>query len=156
MTQLPEVKLYVDRANSALKQAKENLFEPRRLSVMSGNGLDQLNPKEREAILEFVQLLEQRLGDLVCSVALFGSKARGESTPDSDLDVLVVVDSDDWRLHKQVRYLAADICLKYELNLSPRVWSVAHRREMEAMNSLLHQNIQSESIELLESSRPAG
>ena len=123
---------------------------------MSENGLDRLNPKERDAILEFVHLLEERFGDRISSVALFGSKARGESIPDSDLDLLVVVDSDDWRVHKKIRYLAADISLKYELDLSPRVWSVAHRREMETINSLLHQNIQKDGINLLEISRLPG
>ena len=73
-----------------------------------------------------------------------------------DLDVLVVVDSDDWRIHKRVRYLAADTCLKYDLDLSPRVWSASHRREMEAINSLLLQNIQRDSINLLEISRVVG
>ena len=122
---------------------------------MSGNGLDRLSRREREAILEFVQLLEERFDDLVSSVSLFGSKARGESTPDSDLDLLVVVDSDDWRIHKQIRYLAADMCLKYELTLSPRVWSTSHRREMEAISSLLYQNIQRDGVNLLEASRLA-
>jgi predicted nucleotidyltransferase len=123
---------------------------------MFENGLDRLNPREQEAILEFVRLLEEQFGDLVSSVALFGSKARGESAPDSDIDVLVVVNSDDWRMHKQVRYLAADVCLKYELNLSPRVWSLSHRREMAAISSLLYQNIQRDGINLLEASRLAG
>jgi len=123
---------------------------------MFENGLDRLNPREREAILEFVHLLEDRFGDRISSVALFGSKARGESTPDSDLDLLVVVDSDDWRVHKQVRYLAADVCLKYEVELSPRVWSLSHQQEMDAINTLLHQNIQREGIHLLKSSRLPG
>jgi predicted nucleotidyltransferase len=123
---------------------------------MSGNGLDRLNPTEQEAVLEFVRLLEERFGGLVSSVALFGSKARGESTPDSDLDVLVVVDSDDWRLHKQIRYLAADIFLKYDVNLSPRVWSVSHSQEMEDLQSLLYQNIRRDSITLLEISGATG
>jgi predicted nucleotidyltransferase len=122
---------------------------------MPGNGLDQLEPREQEAVLEFVDLLERRFGDIISCVALFGSKARGESEVDSDLDVLVVMNSDDWRIHKQVRYLAADISLKHELELSPRVWSVSHRREMEAMNSLLHQNIQRDSINLRKASRSA-
>jgi predicted nucleotidyltransferase len=122
---------------------------------MPGNSLDQLEPREQEAVLEFVDLLERRFGDLISSVVLFGSKARGESGVDSDLDVLVVMNSDDWRIHKEVRYLAADVSLKYELELSPRVWSVSHRREMEAMNSLLHQNIQRDSINLREASRSA-
>jgi len=53
-------------------------------------------------------------GALVCPDGL--SVAQSE---------LVVVDSDDWWVHKQIRYLAADTCLKYDLNLSPRVWSTS-------------------------------
>ena len=114
-----------------------------------------LNPTEQQVILEFVQSLEDQFGELVRSVLLFGSKARGDSIPDSDLDVLVVVDSDDWRVHKQIRYLAADICLKYDLNLSPRVWSTSHLREMEELQPLLYQNIHRDGISLLELSPAA-
>jgi predicted nucleotidyltransferase len=124
--------------------------------VMSGNGLDHLSPTEREAIIEFVRLLGEQFGNLVSSVALFGSKARGDSTLDSDLDVLVVVDSDDWRVHKRIRYLAADICLRYDIDLSPRVWSISHRQEMEELRSLLYQNVRRDSINLLEISGVTG
>lgn len=123
---------------------------------MNGNDLGRLSPREQGAILEFVRLLEEHFGKLVSSVALFGSKARGERSPDSDLDLLVVVDSDDWRIHKQIRYLAADICLKYDVDLSPRVWSVSHRQEMEELGSFLYQNIRRDSINLLEISGVAG
>lgn len=112
--------------------------------------LEHLAPTERRALVEFVQLLRERFNGLVQSALLFGSKARGENGPESDLDVLVVVDSDDWRLHKQIRYLAADICLEYDLNLSPRVWSVTHQREVEELQTLLYQNIHRDGISLLE------
>ena len=75
---------------------------------------------------------------------------------ESDLDVLVVVNSDDWRVHKQIRYLAADICLKYSLNLSPRVWSASHRQEIEELQTLLYQNIHRDSINLLGPSPATG
>jgi len=122
---------------------------------MSSN-LNRLNPTEQQVILEFVQSLEAQFSELVRVVLLFGSKARGDSTPDSDLDVLVVVDSDDWRVHKQIRYLAADVCLKYGLNVSPRVWSTSHLREMEELRPLLYQNIQRDAINLLELSLAIG
>jgi len=111
--------------------------------------LEHLSPTERKAILEFVQLLKEQFNGRIRSALLFGSKARGEGSPDSDLDVLVVVDSDDWRVHKQIRHLAADICLKYGLNLSPRVWSTSHHREVEELQPLLYQNICRDSINLL-------
>jgi predicted nucleotidyltransferase len=118
--------------------------------------LEHLTPTEQQAVLEFVHLLQERFNGRVRSALLFGSKARGEGSPDSDLDVLVVIDSDDWRVHKQIRYLAADICLKYDLNLSPRVWSTSHRREMEELQTLLYQNIRRDGVNLLALSPAAG
>jgi len=112
--------------------------------------LEYLTPTEQQAVLEFVHLLQEWFNGRVRSALLFGSRARGEGSPDSDLDVLVVIDSDDWRVHKQIRYLAADICLKYDLNLSPRVWSASHHREMEELQTLLYQNIHRDGISLLE------
>ena len=123
---------------------------------MSRRNLNHLSPAEQRMILEFVHLLEERFGALIRSILIFGSKARGDSTPDSDFDVLVVVDSDDWQMHKQIRYLAADICLKYGLELSPRVWSVTHRQEMEELQPLLYQNILRDGINLLELSPAVG
>ena len=116
---------------------------------MPGASLDHLHTTEQQAVLEFVRVLEERFNGLIRSVLLFGSKARAESTPESDLDLLVVVESDDWRVHKQIRYLAADICLKYDLNLSPRVWSTSHKQEVEKLQSLLYQNIQRDGINLM-------
>jgi predicted nucleotidyltransferase len=112
--------------------------------------LKHLQPTEQQALDEFIRLIQKQFSDLVQLVLLFGSKARGDDTLDSDLDVLVVVDSDDWRLHKQIRYLAADVCLKYDLNLSPRVWSVSHLQKMKEIEASLYRNIQRDGINLLE------
>ena len=35
--------------------------------------------------------LEQRLGDRLAAVYLYGSRARGDARPDSDIDVLIVL-----------------------------------------------------------------
>lgn len=123
---------------------------------MTQVGLEHLTSQEQQAVLEFVRWLKEQFGDLVRSAWLFGSKARGDSAPDSDIDVLVVVGSEDWRIHKQVRYLAADICLMYGLNLSPRVWSDAHLWEMQELQTLLYQNIRRDGINLLDRSPIAG
>jgi predicted nucleotidyltransferase len=85
-------------------------------------GLEHLTFQEQQAVLEFVQWLKERFGDIVQSAWLFGSKARGDSAPDSDIDVLVVVNSEDWRIHKQVRFLAADICLMYGMTPLKKGW----------------------------------
>ena len=118
--------------------------------MMSEGNLEHLDPVEQHALAEFVQRLRNRFDGGLYSALLFGSRARGEGSPGSDLDVLVVVESNDWRIHKEIRYLAADICYKYALDLSPRVWSVEHLREMEQLRSHLVQNIQQDSISLSE------
>lgn len=110
--------------------------------------LEHLDPTEKRALVEFVRRLRERFDGGLRTALLFGSKARGTGTQGSDLDVLVVVNSDDWQVHKQIRYLAADICLEYNLQLSPRVWGPAHQKEMEQLQSQLYQNILRDGISL--------
>lgn len=45
----------------------------------------------REYINLFLNKLKQALGDDLLSVALFGSIARGDGTPESDIDLLIIV-----------------------------------------------------------------
>jgi predicted nucleotidyltransferase len=117
---------------------------------MAESNLEHLNPTERQALAAFIRRLRERFDGGLQSAQLFGSRARGEGSPGSDLDVLVVVDSEDWRVHKEIRYLAADICLEYGLELSPRVWSTSHLQEMEQLQGHLYLNIQRDGISLSE------
>lgn len=47
----------------------------------------------REALLEEIRRrLAARHGDRLCGVVLYGSEARGDAGPDSDVDVLVLLE----------------------------------------------------------------
>jgi predicted nucleotidyltransferase len=66
-------------------------------------GLDRatLGESERRTLERLVGLLEERLGEELVSVWLYGSRARGERPHDeSDVDVIVVTQKgmDDWDL----------------------------------------------------------
>lgn len=57
-----------------------------------------LTPEEQVWLDAYREALAQRFPELVRQIIIFGSKARGAATADSDLDVLVVIREGDWRL----------------------------------------------------------
>ncbi len=49
-------------------------------------------PTYRSLLDCFVALVQEAMGDRVISIVLYGSVARGDATPESDMDLLLVVD----------------------------------------------------------------
>jgi predicted nucleotidyltransferase len=82
-----------------------------------------LTENERAALDAFVAALSEQYGDEILSVRLFGSKARGDYSADSDLDVLVLATHDEWQFRQGISFLAADISLDHDLILAPKVVS---------------------------------
>jgi predicted nucleotidyltransferase len=64
--------------------------------------------------------LTQRLGDQLEAVYLYGSHARGEARPDSDIDVLVVLNGefDYFNMIERTCKLAADLSLENDTVVS--------------------------------------
>jgi predicted nucleotidyltransferase len=50
-----------------------------------------LSPAERRVVAEFAARVRARFGDRLARIVLFGSRARGDVTEESDIDVLVLV-----------------------------------------------------------------
>ena len=75
------------------------------------------------ALTEFVKRLRHALSANVVDVRLFGSQARGEATPESDIDVLVVVQPESERtaLEDRAIDIAFDVNLEFNVYISPRV-----------------------------------
>ena len=84
----------------------------------------------------------------VTDVFLFGSKARGEGRPDSDLDVVVLVDRTDYAFKQTILWLAAEISLDYDVLLSPRVIPLEAWRKMVEADTLFYRSVASEGIAL--------
>jgi len=75
------------------------------------------------AISEFVNRLRRQLPAHVAAIRLFGSEARGDATPESDIDVLVVVEPEDQRVALETRVvnIAFDVNIEYNVFISPLV-----------------------------------
>lgn len=82
-----------------------------------------LNKKEQSALQQFQAALEKEFHDTLVEVKLFGSRARGDARKDSDIDVLVVVATDDWQVCDIVYDIATDILLEMDVCISPKVIS---------------------------------
>jgi predicted nucleotidyltransferase len=67
-----------------------------------------LSDLERRALEAMVGALRERFGEDLVAIWLYGSRARGESHPESDVDVLVVFRDADWRRQHDVKNLAWD------------------------------------------------
>lgn len=84
---------------------------------------DHLAPGDRRALDEYVGRLRRELGDEIVELRLFGSKARGTATPESDIDVLVVVESATPDVENRIVDLAFDVNLDHGVLISPVVFS---------------------------------
>ena len=81
----------------------------------------------RRAVNEFVRRLRHDLPDNILDLRLFGSEARGDAAPDSDIDVLVVVQPEHERpaLETRVVDIAFDVNLEFNVFISPSVTTPA-------------------------------
>ena len=107
-----------------------------------------LTAQERQAISVFVDRLHQRFPGEILQVILFGSKARGDSQPWSDIDVLAIVREESWPLRGEISTLAARVSLEYDVLLGPRVIGHERWKRMERDRFGLYQNVVADGVPL--------
>ena len=102
--------------------------------------------KEKNAILAFKKALNDSLRNNIISLSLFGSTARGDSDGDSDIDILIVLNEISWEITKEISRISLDIDLKYNVNISPTVFSMEEYNKNKYFKSSFIQNLEKESI----------
>lgn len=107
-----------------------------------------LQPNEREAIESFAQRLRAQYASRVYHALLFGSKARGDSRPESDIDVLLIVDQVNWQFRHIISNIAADVSLEHNVLIGPRVIGQERWRRMQREGFGLYRNVEREGIPL--------
>jgi uncharacterized protein len=107
-----------------------------------------LAPDEQRALTALLGALRKRFPDTINRVVLFGSKSRGDSDSESDIDLLIVVNEYSWALEKEISRLATQVDYEYQVVLSDHIVSDTRFEQMAARREPLYCHIEREAIEL--------
>ncbi|MDQ7827266.1 MAG: nucleotidyltransferase domain-containing protein [Candidatus Eremiobacteraeota bacterium] len=107
-----------------------------------------LSPSEKDALRQFKTRAESSLGGHLVKILLFGSKARGDASEESDIDLMVVLNDDDPALEDLILDIAYEVNLAHEFYLSPKVITLKSLEDRTWRATPFIKAIEKESIEL--------
>ncbi len=85
-----------------------------------------MKANEKEALSELKRVLEERVG--VLDLILYGSKARGDDSPDSDIDVMIKVEDYTQEIESAIDDAVFETNLEHDCLVSAVIFS---RKELE-------------------------
>jgi predicted nucleotidyltransferase len=108
--------------------------------------MPRLAAKERRVLEEFKKKIQENYPEEQVYLTLFGSRARGEAAKESDMDILVVIRSEDWKLGDRIRELGYDLELRQGIVLSIQVMSQRHVEQLKEIGSQFLHEVEREGI----------
>jgi predicted nucleotidyltransferase len=106
--------------------------------------MKELKPNELAAVQELRQVLARDYG--LVELRLIGSKARGDSGPESDIDVVIVLEDCDWQRKRRVFRLCFELSLKFDVLLAPIVFTRERFNSDRNRTTPFYQNVQREGV----------
>ncbi|UJS18805.1 MAG: nucleotidyltransferase domain-containing protein [Candidatus Jettenia sp.] len=107
-----------------------------------------MKEEDKEIVLEFKRRLTEDIRVQIEKVIVFGSRARGEGTEDSDLDVIVLVREKTPKIEKKLEDVAYSVMWDYDFRpiISLKVFSKSQFDEATAKGFSFYKHIQKEGI----------
>jgi len=99
---------------------------------------------------KYVEEIRKIYGNHLKSVILYGSYARGDFRPDSDIDIMILVDLTDLeveRYRKRLSNFTYDFNEKYSTDIKPIAKNDAHFKKWLGVYPF-YTNVQEEGVEL--------
>ena len=101
---------------------------------------------------QYVEEIKRIYGSHVKQIILYGSYARGDFRPDSDVDIMILVDMSDLELKaygQQLSYMTYDFNMDHDLDIKPIAKSQQHFQNwVEAYP--FYANVEKEGVKLFE------
>jgi predicted nucleotidyltransferase len=108
----------------------------------------ELNRNQKEAIARYLEILSQIYREQISKVILFGSVARDDFSPESDIDLLIVTANGGQNLKDEISMACFDIMLETEVILSPLVMDEETYEWHKQYRDPLYNQIQKDGIDL--------
>jgi len=105
-----------------------------------------LNKEETGVLEEFKRRVQEQFPGEFVNMLVFGSKARGDATQESDIDVIVITHSDDKKLAKNIRYAGYDLEIEHGIILSIQVYSERYINYLRNIPTQFIQNVDREAV----------
>lgn len=107
-----------------------------------------LTAQETNAVRLLLTRLKHELADQLIQLKLFGSKAKGNFTADSDIDILVIVKDRTDAILDKIAAIHQEVDLKYNPNISLIIFSEFEYEQNQRLKTPFIKSIQTESIAL--------
>ena len=105
-----------------------------------------LTPEEQTWVEAYRKSLDERLPGQIERLVIYGSKARGESGPDSDVDILAIIRAGDRRLKKALSFLGYDLAIGTEVVPSIQIYTVAEWSRLAQRQSVFREAVEHEGV----------
>jgi predicted nucleotidyltransferase len=98
-------------------------------------------------------LLHSDVSDEILKIVLFGSCARGQDRPDSDIDLLIVLRKDGWDVTDRIYQLVTDVILTYGRDISLKLFSRSEFQQLVKCGTVFMKQVEGEGQIVYERTR---
>lgn len=99
-------------------------------------------------IAAYVKRVVAEYADHLVSITLYGSQARGDALPESDIDLFVVTKNDVPGLEDALSHIAWEIQFEYDVVIADVIRTLSETEQLQHERSPYFQNLEREGIVL--------
>lgn len=107
-----------------------------------------MNKRDKQVIAEFKRRVPADIAPWVKKIIIFGSRARGDATSDSDLDLAILVEVNRTDLESRMENIVYDIMWDFDFEpvISLKIFQERKFTELAAKGFSFYRHVQDEGI----------